>query len=75
MGWLLVRTAPAMKRMGWLCAILLLCLVPVRLSFAAPDSTRSHFSDHPLYTPALLIPPAEMFHASDSRLALPYTML
>ena len=44
MGRLLVRTAPAMRRMGWLCVLLLLCLVLVRPSSAAPDSAEAFMS-------------------------------
>ena len=44
MGRLLARTALAVKRMTWLCALLLFCLVPVRPSFAAPDSAEAFMS-------------------------------
>ena len=44
MGRLLVRTAPAMRRSTWLYALLLLCLVTVRPSSAAPDSAEAFMS-------------------------------
>ena len=39
-----MRTASVPKCVGWLCALLLLCLVPVRPSFAAPNSAEAFMS-------------------------------